>query len=47
MAGGMGVEHGTTEKIGGWLAAIFLSKSIIFLAQGTPLIDTRLTHTHD
>ena len=29
------------------IAAIFLSKSIIFLAQGTPSTDTRLTHAQD
>ena len=39
-----GVEHRATKNIGGWLASIFHSKSIIFLAQGTPLIDTRLTY---
>ena len=33
--------------IGGWLPAISHDKSIIFSAQGTQWIDTRLTHTQD
>ena len=42
-----GVEHRATKNIDGWLATIFHSKSILFLAQGTPSIDTRLTYTQD
>ena len=37
-------QHSTN---GGWLAAIFHNKNIMFSDQDTPRIDTRLTHTKD